>query len=349
MSDDFLPFPLLAIVGQAELKTALILGLINPLIGGVLLIGPYGVGKTTAVRSLLDIMPVVEDEEEDQSGKRQQVQRSMRLVELPLNARIEDVVGGLNERVAVEQYRMLLEEGILARAHKNLLYVDEVNLLDSHIVDVILDAAAQGQTLVRRGAMARLFPSQFVLIGSMNPEEGTLRPQIMDRFGLRVWVAPVTDSLQRLEIYRRSQAFRSDPVSFRASYTEGTLALREEISTAREILPHVVIPSSVEIMAMTIIQKLQIPSHRAEITLLEAARARAASDFRTTVTIEDVVRMAPLALRQRRSSVLESYAAQLDRENATIESVMQSAADAVSQEDSRSERESVVRKIERED
>jgi magnesium chelatase subunit I len=249
----------------------------------------------------------------------------------------------------VEQYRMLLEEGILARAHKNLLYVDEVNLLDSHIVDVILDAAAQGQTLVRRGAMARLFPSQFVLIGSMNPEEGTLRPQIMDRFGLRVWVAPVTDSLQRLEIYRRSQAFRSDPVSFRASYTEGTLALREEISTAREILPHVVIPSSVEIMAMTIIQKLQIPSHRAEITLLEAARARAASDFRTTVTIEDVVRMAPLALRQRRSSVLESYAAQLDRENATIESVMQSAADAVSQEDSRSERESVVRKIERED
>jgi len=228
--DELLPFPFLALVGQAELKTALLLGLINPGIGGVLLSGPYGVGKTSAVRGLLDILPTVEVEGAEEGAERRR--ERIRLIELPLNARLEDVVGGINERVALEQGAVLLEPGILARAHGNLLYVDEVNLLDPAVVDAILDAAAQGRTFVRRGAMTRLYPSRFVLVGSMNPEEGPLRPQILDRFGLRVWVAPLDDPRQRLEVYRRARAFRADPAAFRAAYAAQTAALADEVETA---------------------------------------------------------------------------------------------------------------------
>ncbi len=320
--DDILPFPLLAIVGQTELKTALVMTLINQQIGGVLLIGPYGVGKTTAVRGLLDIMPLVEAEAVDEHGTARTVQRRMRLVELPLNARIEDVVGGINERVALEQHRLLIEEGILARAHGNLLYIDEINLLDPHVTDIILDAAAQGRTLVRRGAMIRLFAAQCVLIGSMNPEEGTLRPQITDRFGLRVWVAPLSDPQQRLTVYHRAQAFRADPTAFRKLYAEQTQALAAEVAEAREILPYVVIPPEVEQMALTIIRELQIPSHRGEIALLEAARALAASDFRSRVQPEDIRSMAHLTLRQRGMAGLDEYRARLEAENATIQAVL---------------------------
>jgi len=324
--DEILPFPLLALVGQAELKTALLLGLVNPGVGGVLLSGPYGVGKTTAVRGLLDLMPLVEREVEDEEGKVRISREPMRLVELPLNARLEDVVGGVNERVALEQRAVLLEPGILARAHRNLLYVDEINLLDPAVVDAILDAAAQGRTLVRRGAMVRLYPSQFVLVGSMNPEEGALRPQILDRFGLRVWVAPLEDPRQRLEVYRRAQAFRADPAAFRAAYAAQSKALAEEVEAARAILPHVTVPPHLEELALALVQALRVPSHRAEIALLEGARARAAADFRNVVSEEDLRRVAPLALRQRHSATIEDYARQIANERATIEAALDTLA-----------------------
>jgi magnesium chelatase subunit I len=329
VSDEILPFPLLALVGQAELKTALLLGLVNPGVGGVLLSGPYGVGKTTAVRGLLDLMPLVEREVEAEEGGAVRLAREpMRLVELPLNARLEDVVGGVNERVAIEQQAVLLEPGILARAHRNLLYVDEINLLDPAVVDAILDAAAQGRTLVRRGAMTRLYPSQFVLVGSMNPEEGALRPQILDRFGLRVWVAPLDDPRQRLEVYRRAQSFRADPAAFRAAYAAQSAALAEEVEAARAILPHVTVPPQLEELALALVQALKVPSHRAEIALLEGARARAAADFRNLVSEEDVRRVAPLALRQRQSAAIEDHARRSADERAVIEAALDRLAPA---------------------
>jgi len=341
--DELLPYPLLAIVGQPELKTALILGLINPGVGGVLLSGPYGVGKTTAVRALRDIMPMVEREGEAPGAEPRR--ERMRLVELPLNARLEDVVGGINERVALEQNTLLLEPGILAHAHGNMLYVDEVNLLDPAVVDAILDAAAQGRTFVRRGAMTRLYPSRFVLIGSMNPEEGALRPQILDRFGLRVWVAPLDDPRQRLEVYRRAQAFRSDPGALRAVYAAQTAALAEEVETARAILPHVSVPPALEELALALVQALQVPSHRAEIALLEGARARAAADFRNLVSVEDIRRVAPLALRQRHSAQLDEHARRSAEERAAVEAALDALAIPAAAEPPRARR-STVRLIE---
>jgi magnesium chelatase subunit I len=320
--DDLLPYPFLAIVEQSELKTALALSLVNPQIGGVLLIGPYGVGKTTAVRGLVDVMPTVEREEQDERGERVLTHAPMRIVELPLNARMEDVVGGVNERVAIEQRRVLMDDGVLARAHRNLLYIDEVNLLDAAVIDAILDAAAQGRTFVRRGAATRLYASQFVLVGSMNPEEGRLRPQIMDRFGLRVWVAPLEESRARLQIYHRTRDFKQDPAGFRARFAEETARLKQEIAAAREILPHVTVPPPAEEFAISCIRELKVPSHRAEIALLEAARARAAAEYRVEVSVEDVRTIAPLALRQRRSRSIEEYAGQMQTEDAAIADVI---------------------------
>ncbi|NWG21308.1 MAG: ATP-binding protein [Chloroflexi bacterium] len=324
--DELQPFPFLALVGQPELKTALVLALVNPQIGGVLLIGPYGVGKTTAVRGLIDVMPLVDVEETDAEGNATTHRRPMRIIELPLNARMEDVVGGINERVAIEQQRVMLDEGVLARAHRNLLYIDEVNLLDARVVDAILDAAAQGRTFVRRGPMTRLYPSQFVLVGSMNPQEGVLRPQILDRFGLRVWVAPLMEREHRLEIYRRARSFRENAETFRAAYAEETGKLKQEIVAAREILPYVTIDPDAERFAIECIQQLAIPSHRAEIALFEAARARAAADFRISAGIEDIRRVAILALRQRRSVQIDAYAETIATEDAVITRVIEAAS-----------------------
>lgn len=325
------PYPFLAIVGQVEMRTALILSVINPAIGGVLLIGPRGIAKTTAVRGLTNILPDVEISdceegvlpidlqseeakylypdcyERHHAGETISHFESVRLVELPLNARLEDVVGGVNERIAVQKNQIRLERGILARADNNLLYVDEVNLLDDQIVDAILDAAAQGSYTVRRGAMSGTYRSRFVLIGSMNPEEGRLRPQIMDRFGLRVNVRGVTAKNDRLEIYQRVRAYKHNPTQFIRQWEVQTAEALEEIVLAREILKETSLNNEALQLGLGLVQELEIDSHRAEYTMFEAARAHAAADGRTEATVEDIRQVAPMALRQRNSEFMTNF------------------------------------------
>jgi magnesium chelatase subunit I len=230
----------------------------------------------------------------------------VRLVELPLNSRLEDVVGGIDERAAVHE-RLRVRRGILAQADRNFLYIDEINLLSDDIVDAILDAAAQGSYTVRRGPISATYRARFVLIGSMNPEEGRLRPQIMDRFGLRVIVRGLDDPAERLEAYRRVQAYQSNPRGMASVYGTEMIAAAEEIQSAREILPKVTLPDRVARPAIKLVQKMGIDSLRAEITWFEAARAYTAADGRTRVSPEDLQAIAPMALRLRRSEFMTEY------------------------------------------
>jgi magnesium chelatase subunit I len=330
---EVMPFPFMAVVGQMEMKLALLLAVINPNIGGLLLIGPRGIGKTTAVRSLTGLTPQIRrstcyygcTEEEVESGgldaicpdcaqkfaEGKPLTRSdqVRLVELPLNSRLEDVIGGLDERALVHE-RLRLKRGILSQADQNILYIDEVNLLSNEIVDSILDAAAQGQYTIRRGPNSATYKAQFTLIGSMNPEEGNLRPQIMDRFGLRVLVRGLEDSRARQEVYQRVRSYRANPRSLIDQFASETEIALNEIQAARHILPDVELPETVIRYGIELIRTLQIDSSRAEITLFEAARACAAADNRTTVLLEDLQTVAPMCLRLRRSAFITKFFAE---------------------------------------
>jgi magnesium chelatase subunit I len=327
---DSLAFPFLALVGQSEMKLALLLGLINPNLGGVLLIGPRGTGKTTAVRSLADLLPTAARSrcaygclpEDIEAGGIDAVcpdcaqryaenepltyEDRVRLIELPLNARLDDVIGGIDERAAIHK-RLRVNRGILARADRNLLYIDEVNLLPDEIIDAILDAAAQGTYAVHRGPLSAVYWSRFILIGSMNPEEGRLRPQILDRFGLRVIVKGLEGPEDRLEAYRRSLHFRQNPHQMIEQYYEATETARLEIEAARAALAEVELSPQALNLGMELIHSLKVDSLRAEITLFEAARAHAVADGRTQAEATDIQTVAPMSLRLRRSKFIERY------------------------------------------
>lgn len=348
------PFPFLAIVGQIEMRTALLLSVINPAIGGVLLIGPRGTGKTTAVRSITGILPHTEvsDCEEGilpedletldaedaknlypdcydkwQRGESISHFESVRLVELPLNAGVEDVVGGKNERAATHRNVVRVERGILSRADNNILYVDEVNLLDNQIVDVILDAAAQGSFTVRRGVVAGTYRSRFVLVGSMNPEEGKLRPQILDRFGLRVNVRGLMSPEDRAEIYNRVRSYRHNPTFFIRQWEVEMANAQEEVAIARELLKETEISEDALDIGLKLVQELKIDSHRAEYTMFEAARAYCAADNRTEVTVEDIRAVAPMALRQRQSEFMTQFFEKESLEDENIRKIINEIMD----------------------
>jgi len=342
---EVLPFPFLALVGQLEMKLALLIAVINPLVNGVLLVGPRGTGKTTIVRSLIDLLPYVQRStchygctpEDIETGGIDAVcpdcakkyaqglpltkKDRGRLVELPLNARLEDVIGGWDERaMAHNQFR--LRSGILKQADQNVLYIDEVNLLSDDIINAILDAAAQGSYTVRRGPVTNTYRARFTLIGSMNPEEGSLRPQIMDRFGLRIIVQGLLKPDERLEAYHRSRAYRLNPRGTVSQFAFETELARDEIQAARNLLPQVAIPKHVEQAGTQLVQRFGIDSLRAEITLFEAARAYAASDARTEVTLQDLRVVAPMALRLRQSPFMIKYFEQQNEEEQKLNRIL---------------------------
>jgi magnesium chelatase subunit I len=340
------PFPFLAIIGQEEMKLALILSVINPHIGGVLLIGSRGTAKTTAARALTDLLPrtrrslcangcteaMLEEggmaaickacAERVGYGKPLTVEDRVRIFELPLNARLEDVVGNINERVALEQQRVRLDRGILAQADGHILYIDEVNLLENDVADAILDAAAQGFYTVRRGPLNMRYRSHFQLIGSMNPEEGRLRPQLMDRFGLRALTQGLPSAEDRYAAYQQALWHRQKPDSLAAAYADQTLMLAVEIEQARQRLTAVTVSAEARQLGLTLVQELQIDSNRAEITLFEAARAYAAADERPEATPDDIRAVALMSLRMRASPDLQAYFAVQQREDEQVQELI---------------------------
>ena len=222
-------YPFTAIVGQDEMKLALLLNAINPSVGGVLIEGEKGTAKSTAVRALANLLPPME------TGA-----TAMTVVELPINATEDRVVGSINLEKALQDGVKAFEPGILHAAHQNILYVDEVNLLDDHIVDILLDVAAMGVNTVEREGVSHSHPSRFILVGTMNPEEGDLRPQLLDRFGLSVMVYGEHDPAQRMEVIKRRLAFCDNPEGFIASYAESEHDLRERLLQARQLLPSII-------------------------------------------------------------------------------------------------------------
>ncbi|WP_198943774.1 ATP-binding protein [Halorubrum sp. SD683] len=313
-------FPFTAIVDQTEMKRALVLNAINPDVGGVLIRGERGTAKSTAVRALAEVLPDIEAvadcpygcppddhdrmcddcrERHDAGDDLPTETRPMRVVDLPLNASEDRVVGSIDLERAVQAGERQFEPGILAEANRNILYVDEVNLLDDHIVDVLLDAAAMGENIVEREGVSFRHPSEFILVGTMNPEEGDLRPQLLDRFGLVVDVEGVTEVDDRVEISRRRAAFEADPEAFRAEHVDEQAAIREDIAAAQARLDGVALGDDVARLIAGMNIELDVDGHRGDITLRRAARTLAAFEGDDEVTARTVRRVARMALEHR--------------------------------------------------
>ncbi len=313
-------FPFTAIVNQDKMKRALVLNAINPLIGGVLIRGERGTAKSTAVRALAVLLPQIDivadcefscnPFERDRlcdncrarvaRGEELPVaRRKVRLVDLPVSATEDRVVGTLDIEHAIKKGEKKFEPGVLAAANRGILYVDEVNLLDDHVVDLLLDSAAMGVNVVEREGISFQHPAQFVLVGTMNPEEGELRPQLLDRFGLAVEIKGIPDAEARVEIIERRLAFEQDPEGFCNEWCTAEEKLSTEIDAARQTLPSVA-HNQVDLYAIAELSAgLEVDGHRADLVILKGARAHCALMQRRAVTEEDILLAAELALPHR--------------------------------------------------
>ena len=313
-------YPFTAIVGLEKAKQALLAVSINPLIGGVLLRGDKGTGKTTLVRALANVLPEIEVvkgcpfncnpnnpmemcdncyKKWLERGELPSIKKKMKVIDLPLSITPDRLIGTIDIEKALKEGVRALKPGILAEANRNILYIDEVNLLDDYIADLILDAAAYGWNIIEREHVSFRHPSRFILIGSMNPEEGELRPQLLDRFGLVVSVEAPMDPEVRAEIVRRVEEFSTDPISFYRKYEAKEKELREKIIQARKLLPKVTIDEDLLKMLAKLLVEMKVKTCRAEITVVRTAKALAALDGRTRVTVEDLKKAMELALPHR--------------------------------------------------
>lgn len=313
-------YPFTAIVGQESMKKALILNVINPLLGGVLIRGEKGTAKSTAVRALAELLPVRTQVEgcifgcdpQDKSSmcekcrtkmekdeKLSEVKEKMKVIDLPVSATEDRVVGTLDIEYAIKKGEKKFEPGILAQANRNILYVDEVNLLDDHIVDVLLDSAAMGVNTIEREGVSFSHPAKFILVGTMNPEEGDLRPQLLDRFGMVVDVIGERDTEKRVQVIKRRLKYEKDNKAFILSYDEEQQKLRDKISRAKEILKEVTFDEKILHMAAKISIEMDVDGHRADISMIKTAMTIAAFNGRDKVNSEDMIEAAKLTLPHR--------------------------------------------------
>ena len=306
-------YPFTAVVGLDDLRLALVVNAVSPAVGGVLVRGEKGTAKSTVVRALAALLPPVVTVEgcrfscapgdtdcPDVAAHGAPVQRPARLVELPVGASEDRLVGSLDLERALTTGVAAYEPGLLAQAHRGVLYVDEVNLLHDHLVDLLLDAAALGTSYVEREGVSVRHAARFLLVGTMNPEEGELRPQLLDRFGLTVEVAATRDPVERAEVVRRRLAYEADPTGFAASYRDADAALAAQIAEARERLPRVVLGDRALQEVTTVCAAFDVDGLRADLVTAKAAVALAAWAGRDEVTTEDVRTAARLALPHRR-------------------------------------------------
>jgi magnesium chelatase subunit I len=312
-------FPFSAIVGQDDLKLALLIAAVDSTVGGVLLFGDRGTGKSTAVRALAALLPTMRAvvgcpyacaPDSDyceaahcgvvhRNGKRKSRLIKVPVVDLPLGVTEDRVVGALDIERALVHGEKSFEPGLLARANRGFLYIDEVNLLEDHIVDLLLDAAASGENLVEREGLSVRHPARFVLVGSGNPEEGELRPQLLDRFGLAVEVVTPGEIAGRIEVIRRRDAFERDPAAFVKKWSRKEGSLRRRIVQARTVIEALVVGDEVLGKAAELCMALETDGSRGELTLMRAARALAAFEADEEVTLEHLRRVAPMSLSHR--------------------------------------------------
>ncbi|ACI99471.1 magnesium chelatase ATPase subunit I [Rhodospirillum centenum] len=311
-----LPFPFSAIVGQEEMKLALLIAAVDQSVGGVMVFGDRGTGKSTAVRALAALLPPMlaidgcryncdpakpcaECRARAADAPLHAKRVPVPVVDLPLGATEDRVVGALDLERALAKGEKAFEPGLLARAHRGFLYIDEVNLLEDHLVDLLLDVAASGENVVEREGLSIRHPARFVLVGSGNPEEGELRPQLLDRFGLSVEVKTPTVLQDRIEVVRRRDAFEHDPAAFCERWHKEEAALSRRIESARDHLSSVKVPDTVLEHAAQLCMTLGADGLRGELTLMRAARALAALDGDAEVTDAHLRKVAPAALRHR--------------------------------------------------
>ncbi|HSL28789.1 MAG TPA: ATP-binding protein [Anaerolineales bacterium] len=313
-------FPFTAIVGQERMRRALILNAVDTRIGGVLIRGERGTAKSTAARALAALLPnvkVVDDcrfgcdpdrpatwcteckERFDGASKIPAHIRTTSFVNLPVSATEDRVVGTLDIEQAIQKGERHFEPGVLASANRGLLYIDEVNLLDDHVVDVLLDSAAMGVNMVEREGISFTHPARFILVGTMNPEEGELRPQLLDRFALSVDIVGIREARERVMIMERNLAFEQDAEAFRQKWMQKEEDLSHQIERGRELVGQVTHTSRDLLSIAALTSSLNVDGHRADLVILKAARAQAAFEGRTKINDHDIALAAELALPHR--------------------------------------------------